>query len=113
MAPFGTVGASFVDQAVPAMSRCAHGTVVDEALNKLGADDAAGSAAAADVLDIGGVAVDLAVIAVGERQPPDLLANRLAGLDQPLGEFVIVREQARLMVAERDDDGTRQGRQDR
>src|SRR5207302_1362433 len=75
--------------------------LVDEALNKLGDDNAPRSSATTDVFDVGGVAVDLAVIAFGERQPPDLLANRFAGLDQPLGELVIVREEAGLMMAER------------
>ena len=46
--------------------------VVDKALQELRADDAAGGAVAGDVLDVGGVAVDRAVIAFGERQPPEL-----------------------------------------
>ena len=68
--------------------------IVDEALQELGADDAAAGAAAADILDVGRIAVDLAVVGFGERQPPDLLADRLAGLDQPVGQLVVVREQA-------------------
>src|SRR6516165_525068 len=46
--------------------------LVDKALQELGAEDAAGGAAAADILDVGGVAVELAVVAVVERQAPEL-----------------------------------------
>ena len=72
---------------------------------------AAGGAVAGDVLDVGGVAVDRAVVGVGERQPPQLLADRLAGRDQPLGELVVVGEQPGMLVAERDDDRAGQGRE--
>jgi len=58
--------------------------LVDEALQKLGPDDAPRSPAPSDVFDIGGIAVDFAVIVFGERQAPDLLANRFAGRDQPV-----------------------------
>src|SRR5437879_6560388 len=85
--------------------------VVDKPLQKLRANDASAGATAADVFYVGGIAVDLAVIAFGERQPPDLLADGLAGLDQPVGEFIIIREQAGTVVPERDDDGACQGRQ--
>src|SRR5580704_4805177 len=40
------------------------GYVVDEALDELGADDAAGAAVAGDVLDVGRVAVDRPVVAL-------------------------------------------------
>src|SRR5260370_3506498 len=44
--------------------------VVDEALEELRADRATRAAIAGDVLDIGGIAVDRAVVAVAHRQPP-------------------------------------------
>src|SRR5260370_41669602 len=56
--------------------------VVDEALQKLRADGAAGGAVAGDVLDIGGGAVDRAVVAAAEGQPPQMLADGLPGRDQ-------------------------------
>src|SRR3954452_5692560 len=43
------------------------GHVVDKTLHELGADDAAGTAVAGDVLDVGDIAVDRAVVAVAER----------------------------------------------
>src|SRR2546425_12965964 len=46
------------------------GHVVDKALQKLRADAAAGAAVAGDVLDIGRIAVDRPVVALGQRQPP-------------------------------------------
>src|SRR5690348_6675914 len=87
------------------------GHVVDKALHELSADDAAGGAVAGDVLDVGGVALDRAVVAFGQRQTPDRLADRLAGGDQTLSELVIVGEEAGILVAERDDDGAGQGRE--
>src|ERR1700704_6442253 len=47
--------------------------VVDETLHELSADDATGGAVAGDVLDIGRVAVDRAVVAGAGRQPPERL----------------------------------------
>ena len=66
---------------------------------------------AADVLYVGRVAVDLAVVALVQRQPPDFFADSFARLDQPVGELVIVREQAGTVMAQGDDDRARQGRQ--
>src|SRR3954452_5010021 len=57
------------------------GHVVDKALDELRPDRAAGAAIAADILDVRRVAVDRAVVAVGERHPPQLFADRLAGSD--------------------------------
>src|SRR6516164_9978828 len=85
--------------------------VVYETLQKLGSDDATPGAAPADVLDIGGIAVDLAVVTLGERQPPDSLADCFTSLAQPVGELVVVRKQACPMMTQRDDDRARQGRQ--
>src|ERR1700738_4439528 len=65
--------------------------IVDEALEELRADDASGSTPAADIFYVGGVAVDIAVVALVEGQTPDLLSDRFPCLDQPAREFVIVR----------------------
>src|SRR5436190_16018397 len=87
------------------------GHVVDEALEELRADDAAGATVAGDVLDVGRVAVDRAVVAVGERQPPQALADRSAGRREALGERVVVGEKPGMLAAQRDDDGAGQGRE--
>src|SRR5207245_1370012 len=87
------------------------GDIVDEALEELRADDASGSTTAADIFDVGGVAVDIAVVALVEGQPPDLLPDGFARLEQPARELVIVRKQTGTMVAQRHDDRTGQGRQ--
>lgn len=44
--------------------------LVDEALHEFRADDAAGGTVASDIFDVGGVAVDRAVIGIVERQAP-------------------------------------------
>src|SRR5947207_5535721 len=77
------------------------GHIVDETLDELGADNAAGAAVAGDVLDVGGIAVDRPVVAVAERQPPDRLADGLASGDQPLGQLVVVGEEPGILMAER------------
>ena len=66
------------------------GYVIDKALQKLCANDTAAGPPAGDVFYVGCITVDLSVVASGERQTPDLLANRLTGPDQPLGELVVV-----------------------
>ena len=76
--------------------------VVDKALQELRADDAAGAAVAGDVLDVGRVAVDRTVVGFGERQPPQLFADRLAGGGQAVGELIVVGEQPGMLAAERD-----------
>src|SRR5215472_16805246 len=80
--------------------------LVDEALQELRRGDAAGIAPAADVLDICGIAVAVAVVGIGERHAPELLADLLAGGEETIGELVVVGEEPGMLMAERDDDGT-------
>src|ERR1700730_14047166 len=47
----------------------------DEALDELCAEDASGVTTAADILHVGRVTVDIAVVALIERQPPDFLSD--------------------------------------
>src|SRR5579883_3570192 len=85
--------------------------LVDEALQELRRGDAAAGPAAADVLHIRGVAVDLAVISLTQGHAPERLAHRLAGGDEALGELLVIGKEPSILVAERDDDGAGQRRQ--
>src|ERR1700739_2783171 len=58
------------------------GDIVDEALEKLRAENAPGGAPAADIFPVGRVAVDLAVVPLVEGQPPDFLADGFTRRDQ-------------------------------
>ena len=69
---------SFFAQAMPAMSRCAHGTSLTKRCRNSARGDRAAGAAAGDVLHVGDVAVDPLVVGVGQRHAPQLLAGRLA-----------------------------------
>ena len=62
-------------------------------------------------LHVGGVTVHLAVVAVGERQAPNLLADRLAGFCQSRRQLVVIGEKPGAVVPERHDDGAGQGRE--
>ena len=64
---------------MPAMSRCAQGTSPTNCCRKTAPPDAAGLAAAADILDVGDVGLDVLVVGLAQRQPPQQLADRLAG----------------------------------
>src|ERR1700680_1586665 len=74
---------------------------VDEALENLRRRAAAGSARVADVLHVGGVAVDLAVVGLAQRHAPERLLRDLAGGGQSAGELIVVAEHAGIFVAER------------
>ena len=65
------------------MSRCAQGTPLTKRLQELRRGDAAGLAAA-DVLHVGGVAVDHACRRRRQRHAPQFLADRLARGDELL-----------------------------
>ena len=75
------------------------GNIVDKALEKLRAEDASAGPTAADIFHIGRIAVDLAVLALSEWQPPNLLADGFTRFDQPVGKLIIVREQAGMVMA--------------
>src|SRR5438045_1624728 len=66
--------------------------VIDEALEKLSCGDTAGIAAVADVLHIGGIAVDLTVIRLAQWHAPERLLDRLARASEPSRELVVVAE---------------------
>src|SRR5665213_2198945 len=85
--------------------------LVDEALDEGGGGDAARVAAAADVLRVGGVAIHHLVVGIAQGHALQLLAGFLAGGEETLRQRVVVAEQSRMLVAERDDDGAGQGRQ--
>ena len=54
---------------------------------------------------------DHLVVGRPERHAPDLLAGRLAGRGEALGQFVVVREQAGMFLRQRDEDRAGQGRE--
>ena len=86
------------------------GQAVDEALDEEGGGD--GPAwPSAGVLHVGDRAVDLLFIGLGQGQAPQGLLFCLRGREELLGEFVAVRKQAAVVIAERDDDGAGQGGQ--
>src|SRR2546426_910462 len=66
------------------------------------------AAARADVVEIGDVALEVLAVLVDEGQLPDALAGVLGGGQQPVGEPLIVREQARAQRAKGDDAGARE-----
>ena len=84
--------------------------LVDEALQQLRGGDRA-AVAAAGVLHVGELRIDHLVVFGPERHAPHPLAGLLAGLRQPLGELVVVGEQAGIFLPERDDDRAGQRRE--
>ena len=76
---------------------------VDEALQQLRRGDRA-AIAAAGVLHVGELRIDQLVVGRAKRHAPDVLAGGLAGVRQPLRQFVVVGEQAGVLGAERDHD---------
>src|SRR5262245_33516440 len=70
------------------------GHAIDEALQELRRGDAAGIAALADVLHVGRLAVDLAVVGLAERHAPERLLYGLARRGEPGGKLVVVAEHA-------------------
>ena len=60
--------------------------------------------APAGVLHVSDLRVDQLVVLAAERHAPHALAGVEARLRRPLGELVVVGEQAGMLLAERDDD---------
>src|SRR6516164_3825512 len=85
--------------------------IVNKALDKLSAENAPGGTTTAYIFYIGRVAVDLAIVTLVERQPPDFFIDSFTCFDQLIGEFVIVREQAGIVVAQGDNNCASQSRQ--
>ena len=83
--PTSRVGLSESDQLGPAISRWTQGVDADELLEELGGRDRP-APFAADVFQVGDVALELLLVIVVERQPPDALAGLPAGGDDVLGE---------------------------
>src|SRR5215203_2649899 len=86
------------------------GRLVDEALEELRRRDGA-AVASACVLHVGELRVDELVVGRAERHAPDLLARGLARGRQALRDLVVVREQAGVLLAERDHDGAGERRE--
>ena len=82
----------------------------DEALEELRRGDGA-SRTPAHILHVGDVGLDLLVIGLAERHPPARLARALAGGHDARRQLVVIAEQPRMLVAERDDDGAGQRRE--
>jgi hypothetical protein len=64
---------------------------------------------ASNVFDVGSDTVDVAVVARREGQLPDFLVHGLAGLDQPLGQLVIVGEETGAAMTQGHDYVNRDG----
>src|SRR5690606_38327335 len=78
------------------------GIVLNEALNELRRGDRTGPARP-HVLDVGDRRIDELVVSGGEREAPQLVTARLPRRTQLVRERVVVGEQTRMLVAERDD----------
>src|SRR6187431_2170899 len=74
--------------------------LVDEPLQELRRRDRA-AITAAGILHVGEFRIDHLVVFRRERHAPDLLAGGRAGLGQPLGQPVVVGEQAGIFLPER------------
>ena len=70
--PFGIVGASLLVQAMPAMSRCAHGLPLTKRSMNCAAVNRAARAAAADVFHVGDFRFQRLVVFSRHRHPPQL-----------------------------------------
>ena len=98
-------------QATPAISRCAHGTLLTKRWRNLRRRDRA-RLRPADILHVGDLGFDQPVIGIAQRHPP----HRLAFLRGPAcvsrsDKFVVVAEQPGMLGAERDQDRARQRRE--
>ena len=79
------------------MSRCAHGTLLTKRCRNCAAVMLPASRPPPMFLTSAASLSIVAVVALGERQAPQLLADRLAGGDQPLGQLVVVGEQPGML----------------
>ena len=98
----GSRRASASRKPVPAMSRCAHGPSPANSSQELGREDRRACAQHRRVLHVGERRVDVAAVARVQRQRPGVVAARLAGGDDLVAPLVVVREDARVEVAERE-----------
>ena len=87
------------------------GHVADELLQEDGTGGAARLAAPPDILDVGDVGLDVLLVGLAERQPPQQLAGLLGRRQQLAGQRLVIAEQARLLVPQRHDHGAGQRRQ--
>src|ERR1700751_4763000 len=75
------------------------GDIIDKALKKLRAENASGGATTAYIFHVSRVAVDLAVVTLVQRQPPDFFADNFARCDQLVCKLVVIREPARAVMS--------------
>ena len=102
--PFGVTGASFFDQVTPAMSRWAQCT---PSLMKRWMNWAAVMAPPSRsprFFHVRDFRVDLLVVRLAERHAPDRFADRLPCFDQSHCERIVVGEETRILVPQRDHD---------
>ena len=87
------------------------GLVRQKGLQKAGGGNGAGAASVGDVFDVGHIRFEQGAVSVIHREVPQLFARLFARIFQQYGQGVVVAEQPRHFIAERDHNRTGQGRQ--
>src|SRR5262249_56579073 len=80
--------------------------IINKPLDELCSGDRSAPPTATCVFHVGEFGVDHLVILGGERHAPDQLPRFKPGLEETIGELIVIRKHARILLTERNDNST-------